>query len=483
MSFIPAQEEYYNDIAVGKIYTRDEYDEETQAEVTKYFLETLGGQEVEIDAETYQDIADGKYSPGGGGGGGTVVTEEKTVSLDMANGDQVVIKSQNVDGMTKVTILKPNTLVANNIKKDVDIGGVVGDLEFSTEDKTVALDMASGDQQIDKSAGVDGMTQVTIEKPSSLTPENIKSGVDIGGVVGSYDPQPSLMPKTITQNGIYNAQDDGVDGYSSVDVNVSGVDDTLDKIIEGTVTSITTNASWIASGALQGMFYLETLNAPRASFVSDYAINFVHIQELNLPMCESILTWGVYQCSLLSSVSIPNCSYIGDNAFENCFQLSSIDLPSCEDIRSYAFRSCGISFANIPNLTLVGSYAFANCQNLSSISAPKIGTVATGLFRGCSNLSTAYLNVCSRVHGSAFASCYKLLSLYLLSSSYVTLSNINAFTSTPISNYTTATGGVQGSIYVPMSLLADYQATATTNRWSVFSSRFVGLTDEQIAAL
>jgi len=69
----------------------------------------------------------------------------------------------------------------------------------------------------------------------------------------------------------------------------------------------------------------------------------------------------------------------------------------------------------------------------------------------------------------AFARCYHLLSLYLLASTMYKLQNINVFSSTPISTYTTSTNGVNGSIIVPASLLASYQAA--TN-WVTYSSRF-----------
>ena len=51
------------------------------------------------------------------------------------------------------------------------------------------------------------------------------------------------------------------------------------------------------------------------------------------------------------------------------------------------------------------------------------------------------------------------------------------FASSPISNYTTSTGGVQGSIFVPESL---YSAYVESNNWSVYADRFVSLTDDQV---
>lgn len=55
-------------------------------------------------------------------------SQEKTVNLSMASGNQVITPN---DGYTlsKVTVTKPDTLIPDNIKKDVNIGGVVGTAE------------------------------------------------------------------------------------------------------------------------------------------------------------------------------------------------------------------------------------------------------------------------------------------------------------------------------------------------------------------
>lgn len=55
----------------------------------------------------------------------TSVTQQRVVNLSMASGNQVITPD---DGYTlsKVTVTKPDTLIPDNIKKDVNIGGVVG---------------------------------------------------------------------------------------------------------------------------------------------------------------------------------------------------------------------------------------------------------------------------------------------------------------------------------------------------------------------
>lgn len=56
-----------------------------------------------------------------------LATEERTVELSMPSGNQVILPTSS-KGMRKVTIRKPDTLLSENIKKDVVIGGVTGAL-------------------------------------------------------------------------------------------------------------------------------------------------------------------------------------------------------------------------------------------------------------------------------------------------------------------------------------------------------------------
>lgn len=66
-------------------------------------------------------------------------TQEKTVALSMADGDQVVTPDEG-KVLTKVTVQKPSTLAPENVKKDVNIGGVVGTLESSASVKELNYD-------------------------------------------------------------------------------------------------------------------------------------------------------------------------------------------------------------------------------------------------------------------------------------------------------------------------------------------------------
>lgn len=89
--------------------------------------------------------------------------------------------------------------------------------EAATEQRTAALSMQYGNQVVYPSAEDRAMSQVTITKPVTMVPENIKKGVNIGGVIGTYTK--TVMETEIFQDGEYTPPA-GVDGFSRVIVNV-----------------------------------------------------------------------------------------------------------------------------------------------------------------------------------------------------------------------------------------------------------------------
>lgn len=96
---------------------------------------------------------------------------------------------EGYDALSQVTVNAPANLLAQNIRKDVNIAGVVGTYEatapvISLQQKTVVP--SASQQVITADSGYDGLSQVTVSGDSDLTPGNIKQGVDIFGVTGTY---------------------------------------------------------------------------------------------------------------------------------------------------------------------------------------------------------------------------------------------------------------------------------------------------------
>ena len=270
--------------------------------------------------------------------------------------------------------------------------------------------------------------------------------------------------------------------------------------------------------AFQGCTYLTNVSLPECTSV-DYSAFYgcTKLTTINLPKCISINNYAFLNCTSLTNVSLPECTRIGINAFSNCSNLTNVSLPKCISIDGGAFSNCyGLITISLPKCTSIGNAAFSNCSNLTNVSLPECISVDTGAFyrcislitislpkctnigngafsscsnltnvslpecttigmngfNSCTSLATISLPKCTNIGSNAFSRCYNLLSLYLLGSSIVTLGANNVFYSTPISTYTTSTGGVYGSVYVPSSLYDQY--ISATN-WYWYSARIVSM--------
>ena len=155
-------------------------------------------------------------------------TEERTVELSMADGDQIILPTQDGKVISQVTVTKPETLVPENILEGVEIGGVTGTLGPPDPVETeVTLDFSEGDMEVVPDAGK-LFSKVSIPVPENLIPENIAKDVEIAGITGTHEGgggSVEIRPLEVTENGIYVATG-SVYGYSPVVVNVEQGADT-----------------------------------------------------------------------------------------------------------------------------------------------------------------------------------------------------------------------------------------------------------------
>lgn len=122
--------------------------------------------------------------------------QDKTINPDTV--EKVVTCDNGYDGLHSVTVSAVNAsidanIVSNNIKKDVTILGVIGTYEAGGSPvlEEVQINPSLTEQNITASAGFDGIgsvhvNPVTSDIDSDIIPENIKAGVEILGVLGSY---------------------------------------------------------------------------------------------------------------------------------------------------------------------------------------------------------------------------------------------------------------------------------------------------------
>lgn len=212
----------------------------------------------------------------------------------------------------------------------------------------------------------------------------------------------------------------------------------------------------ILDGTISGSFTCDI------SIVGAYA--FVYCSSLtsvSFPKCTTIGEGAFQYCSRLATVDFPQCKYVGNSAFYSCTSLTTVSFPECSIIGQSAFQSCrSLTSISFPVCTMIGDYAFQNCSMLTSVTFPECDTILGLAFQSCSRLNFIDIPKCSDIYNGVFKSCLALSKAIVGTSISVicNLSNSSVFQSTPIAQSSYL--GYFGSIYVPSSLLTQYQ-TAT----------------------
>lgn len=131
---------------------------------------------------------------GGGSKGGKVIDGEFTPSSFPVT----YTPPDGFVGWSNLTVLSPEGLEGGNIRKGVTIAGVEGvyDPQPNLQDKTLTPTEFPSSVTYDEGFG--GLGTVTVEAPAGLTEENIREGVTIAGVNGTYHPTPNLQSMEVT---------------------------------------------------------------------------------------------------------------------------------------------------------------------------------------------------------------------------------------------------------------------------------------------
>ena len=277
----------------------------------------------------------------------------------------------------------------------------------------------------------------------------------------------------ITENGIHDVTE-----YASVNVNMESTspsDTDMEEILitrPSTFTSYTNNkVETIGQGAFAYCSSLTTVDFSACTSIGNSAFyGCTKLTSVSFPVCTRIGTTAFTNCSSLTTVDFPACTNIGGSAFNNCSSLTSVSFPVCTSLGYSAFAYCtSLTSVSFPACTNINSSAFTRCSSLTSANFPACASVGQNAFAYCASLTSVSFPACTNIGASAFNKCYNLISLYLTGSAVCTLSNSNAFTSTPIGGYSTS-AGQYGNIFVPASLVDLYRSA--TN-WTYFSSRIV----------
>lgn len=291
--------------------------------------------------------------------------------------------------VSAVTSAIDSNLIPTNIRKGKTILGVVGNLEADKPDQQKTISPKTSEQVVVADNGYElakvTVNAVTSSIDSNIKSENIKQGVNILGVAGTFEgaSQPKLQEKNVEPSIVYQpvVPDAGYDGLSKV--NVSAVTSAIDKNIQP--QNIKNGITILGVvGSMQA-----TSGSPKFGELVNGSIQTVEsgdLSEINEIRSEAFL-----DCKNLTSADIPsNITTIGASAFEGCTSLQSLNLADgVQTIGASAFKGINASVINIPSTLLVlENEVFANNTALTSITIPSnITNIKDNAFGGCTNLT------------------------------------------------------------------------------------------------
>lgn len=239
----------------------------------------------------------------------------------------------------------------NGSLQQVSVGHEISKPE---QQKSVSLDLASGDQIVTPDNG-QVLTQVLIKKPETLVAGNIKNGVNIAGVVGTYTAEDSLKYCVNANNGAtpYDFSDNTITylrQYAFYN------DTNIRELKLNAVTNVESNC-----------FKNSSLTKIEMPSLTNMQIGFQS---------------GFSGCADLETANFPNVTIISSNTssiFYNCTKLKNVDFSSLESCNSY------------------NSNIFSSCTSLQTIDLNKINVIPSGTFGNCTSLTDVTLKATSLV--------------------------------------------------------------------------------------
>ncbi len=298
----------------------------------------------------------------------TIVENGVRVNYVLQNGKYIV-------GGDIPPIVGTKTIVENGtyLAKDDDLEGyssvTVEVPETASEEKIVELNMVSGDQTI-LPEGDKLLDKVVVKKPETLIAENIKDGINIGGVVGGLVTPTNKLPQVV-DGSITELTAEDLEGATKLRNGMFSQYSSLTKVaIPGSVISIGNEAFRSCSRLISITIPDSVTSIGSSAFSGCSRLTSVIIPN----SVKTVGTNVFYQCGGLANVVIGNgITAISDNMFYICAALTNITIgKSVTSIGNSAFFACTIlTNITIPDsVTSIGNGAFNSCEYLKSITIP-----------------------------------------------------------------------------------------------------------------
>ena len=374
------------------------------------------------------------------------ILQTKTVNPGLST--TILTPDEGYDGFKSITInpmpsgkLKSITIDNNGlITSGIETSGYLASQDITLQLPTISTTEyipTTADQFINSNKYLTGIQ--TIKGDANLVSENIRTGISIFGVNGSYTGTDTKF-RSLVQGNITTVSQDDIRGLTRIKPSCFA-DSTLRTI------DIPDGITEIGNYAFSGCGSLTTVKLPSTlTSLGDHTFGWT---------------------SSLTSLDIPvSCTNIANACFEGS-ALTSITLPVINNrtLNNYLVPETLKRLVLISNASRILQTAFAsNFTNITYLNAndSMITTIGMDAFYNCRALSEVYLpSTITTIYSGAFNKCSRLTKIQIKSTTPPTL-NSTAFTNT---NNTF-------KIYVPANSLSDYK---TSQNWSEFADRIFAI--------
>lgn len=163
---------------------------------------------------------------------------------------------------------------------------------------------------------------------------------------------------------------------------------------------------------------------------------------------------AVIERTLSGSVTV-DVDYIGNHGLAYSNEMTILTSPA-QEVKDYGCCECKYLYSvSMPRATEIGVCAFSSCSNLVEVDIPAVVTIHSSAFQFCSNLEKLDLYDIGYLYGNLFAECPKFKTVIIRSTSIPVIpEGSDPFPQSFRSNYE---GTDRGYIYVPASMIAEYQ--------------------------
>lgn len=315
----------------------------------------------------------------------TELLENVEIPVDFSNGNQTV-EAEEGKAIKSAVIQKPAELVAENIKENTTIAGIAGTLPvYELTEKNVELDFSAGDAVV-MAESRKPFSKVTINKPETLVAENIAKNVNIAGIIGTLESgggddigAEKYLEEQVAEVVLPNAE--------SIKPYAFYYDTVLTNIVMPKVKSIGDYAFYGCTNLALTSLPSGVTSIEKYSFRDCTNLALTSLPNGLTSMGEQAFSG----CTNLALTSLPSgITKLETSVFQNCTNLALTSLPSGIILNSNALRGCtNLTFKTLPSRIYTMSASFYGCTGLTSITFEgKPDSLHSNTFPGCTNLTT-----------------------------------------------------------------------------------------------